>query len=194
MNLSDLSDYIVSHAKTWFKAKVVLAVISVFLLVFAVGIFHPSVFFFKPDAELTYTEQINSLICMQEYGFCSVRYELVLGNTGKDDLDKVDISIKDIPESMSLWQKRVTPLTALNHKQSGAHVGEVKSGNEKVLEITDFKKGTVVEIVYTDIQLPLEEAKLLQEKKAFVTISTTAHVVNSDPRLTVVGRMIEANL
>ena len=99
MNFHDLSDYVVSHVKGWLKLKLVIVVVSLFLLVFAVGIFHPSVLFLKPDSELTYTEQLRSLICMKKYGICSMRYELVLGNTGKVDLDKVSIVLKGLPES-----------------------------------------------------------------------------------------------
>ena len=197
MSFSDLFDSITDHARNWFRLKVVLALISIFLLIFATGIFHPSVLFFKPDAELTYVENTNALdfmFCVKEYKICTVRYELVLGNTGKDDLDKINVSITGLPESLVFWEKHITPLTAINNKDYGAEINEVRSGSEKVLEIKKLKVGTVVELVYQDLQLPIDAAKSLHDKKTSVTIETDAHVVNSDPRLTVVGRMIEANM
>ena len=194
MNFSDLSDYVISHAKDWLKLKLVVALVALFLFVFAVGIFHPSVLFLRPDSELTYTEQMRSLICMQKYGICSMRYELVLGNTGKVNLDKVVVIINNLPQSMTLDQQRVTPLTALNNRDYGAGIKEIEPGDKRGFEISGFKAGTVIEIAFEDIKLPYEDAMLLQDSKKFVSISTEAHVVNSDPRLTVVGRMIESNM
>lgn len=157
-----------------------------------VGICNPTTLFYSPDKELTYTESLMSPTC-SSHGVCVVFYELAIGNTGEDDLEAVDVSFNGLPKSLKVWKTSVLALTAVDIEQHGAELNEINDAESLAFDIRNLKAGTLIEITLTDPLMPKEEALQLSNSGIqFVQIRSAAHVVNSDPRLTVIGRFLES--
>jgi len=192
MSLEKLYEYISSHLYGWVRTKIFVAGISIVLLVVSVGIYHPITLFYSPDKEITFTESLSSLTCTS-HNVCVVLYELVIGNTGKDDIEELEIIFNSLPKSIKVWRTNVIALTAASIEHYGAGLNQTNDAGNLSFNIKDLKAGTLVEILLMDSMMHKEEAmQLLIRDKQFVQLNTSAYVVNSNPRLTVIGRFLES--
>ena len=178
------------HLYSWLRVKgvLVLAAFAVFGLTF--GLFNPWSMFFKADRELSYTEDLVVLACFKGIG-CATRYELVIGNTGNQQLRDVTISIGGLPGSIKSGQISVQPLTGNDLDNYAAEVSVVTAGNDLNWTIATIKAGTLVAIELLDPMLEREAALNLRKLDRFAEIHASARINWGDPRLTVVGRLVE---
>ena len=163
---------------------------AVFLL--TLGWFNPLGILFKASREISYTETMHVMHCKRDDD-CVTQYELIIGNTGRNDLPQVEVVIHDLPASMKDGWSNASAITAGDFENHGVRLIEQKNdAGARSYLLQDFRAGTLLKMVWVDYSMPKQVAMQLAAREKFAEIHSSARLVRSHPHMTVIGRLIEA--
>ena len=146
----------------------------------------PLTVFVSHDNELMYDDRFVSLDCGPR--LCFVDYHIVLGNTGEEAHELVEIDLSHVPAYLNP-RVRIQGVTAADAQQASADVSWEATDGSLFAYIEDMEPGTYVRLEYFEKDMYLADAKRL-ERGAIEVYAESATLINADPRATAFVRFL----
>jgi hypothetical protein len=170
----------------WRKMGAAIAVLVVIFIVF------PTSFrlIFAADRELSYSAGISSTTCeglsSSRYSSpesCRVVYRLLLGNTGTELLQDIQIRLEPVPDDsrLNIYSQDIVA--------SARQSGDLNASHEIINNALGINLGQLApnRQVYLDlVSAGVESLELLQDSE--LSIEADAVLIDSNPQLTVISR------